>query len=149
MSPRTLILVTDPQVDPSLVREAIAQSAGDPMTRVEVVIAAVVPAVRPITACEPLQAVQLSRLCEIAGREISQRRARGSAEVAACRTVARLIRSVGPADRIVLVGTASWAVRRAASRVAPVVANVATVRPAHRPRVSALIPRPTPPAAGS
>jgi hypothetical protein len=149
MSRRTLIFVTDPTVDSQLVREAIAQSAGDPMTRVEVVIAAVVPAVRPINACEPAVAVQLGRLREIAGREISQLHARGSAQVAPCRTVARLIRAAGQADRIVLVGSASWAARRAASRVAPVVANVAAVRPAYRPRVPALVPRATPPAPGS
>ena len=116
MSARTLIVVTDPKVEADRLRQAIAQAAGDPMVRVEVLVAAVMPAALPITAREPALTARLNRLCEIAAQEITRLHARGSAEVAACRSIPRLVRSAGEAERVVLVGPAEGRVRRALSR---------------------------------
>jgi len=53
-------------------------------------------------------------------------------EIVPCRSVAALLQAVWPVDALVLVGSASWGVRRAARGVAPDVAIVPARRAARR-----------------
>jgi hypothetical protein len=132
-------VVTDTHVRPEALREAIAAAASDRgHVSVQVVIPVVLPAALPISAVPPRIAARANALLEQATASLEVAACPASAEIAPCRTVPRLLRELSPMDRLILVGSAGWAVRRAARGVAADVTVMSDRmrRPASPPRVT-------------
>lgn len=119
MSRSILIVPLDSHVDPALLARTIDDAAGDDVTSfIEILLPAVMPAALPISACPPRIIGRLNALRTAAAGTLRRRPARGRVEIALCRTIPTLLRSVEPVDTLIVVGKAGWQVRRAARGVA-------------------------------
>jgi hypothetical protein len=123
LPPRTryLICATRPRIKPALLRAAIAEVATG-NCYVHVVLPAVLPATMPISAYPPRLAERLEALRVTAERAVREPMRRGRIEITPCRSVQSAIGQAlerGMPDEIVLVGAASWRLRRALRHVAP------------------------------
>jgi hypothetical protein len=132
LPPRTryLICATRPRIKPELLRAAIAEVATG-NCYVHVVLPAVLPSTMPISAYPPRLAERLEALRLIAERAVREPMRRGRIEIMPCRSVQSAIGQAleqGMPDEIVLVGAASWRLRRALRHVAPF--RVVSERPA-------------------
>jgi hypothetical protein len=134
-----LIVCTDSRIEPQLLTGAFADALqAAPRNGVKVVrvlIPAVVPATLPITAWPQRLAARLGRLRDAADEIGGSLTPPARVEIVPCRSVAALLQAVWPVDALVLVGSASWGVRRAARGVAPDVAIVPARRAARRRQV--------------
>ncbi len=87
-----------------------------------VVVPAVLPATMPLAAYPPRLADRLEALRTTAERAVREPMRRGRIEITPCRSVQSAIGQAleqGAPDEIVLVGNASWRLRRALRHVAP------------------------------
>jgi hypothetical protein len=134
MRHHTLIVCTDPRIEPELLTSALdgalARAPRGAIPVVRVVLAAVLPPTLPISAWPAPPAERLEGL-----RAAPDERGRTLApcprvEIAPCRSIPALLDASWPVDALVLVGSAGWGVRRAARRVAPDV----TILPSRRGR---------------
>jgi hypothetical protein len=125
-------------VSPELLATAIAEVATG-NCYVHVILPAVLPATMPISAYPPRLAERLERLRITAVRSVREPMRRGRIEILPCRSVRSAIGQAlggGEPSEIVLVGAASWRLRRSLRHVAPF--RVITGRPA--PQASAAPP---------
>ena len=131
-----LIVCTDSRIEPQLLTGALAGALqAAPRNEIKVVrvlIPAVLPATLPITAWPQRLAARLERLREAADEIGGSLTPPARVEIVPCRSVAALLQAAWPVDALVLVGSASWGVRRAARGVAPDVAIVPARRAARR-----------------
>jgi hypothetical protein len=140
---RYLVCPTGPRVRPDLLATAVAEVATG-NCYVHVILPAVLPATMPISAYPPRLAERLELLRTAALRAVRQPMRRGRVEILPCRSVQSAIGQAlgrGVPDEIVLVGTASWRMRRSLRHVAPF--RVVTGRPAPQPAPA--LPRPAVP----
>ena len=108
---------------------------------VHVILPAVLPATMPISAYPPRLGERLERLRITAVRAVREPMRRGRVEILPCRSVRSAIGQAlgrGEPSEIVLVGAASWRLRRSLRHVAPF--RVVTGRPAPQ-AASATLPR--------
>jgi hypothetical protein len=136
---RVGIVVTDPHVRPARLIEAIAAAVSERgHVSLEVVIPVVLPDALPISGVPPRIAARANALLDQATASLEIAACPASAEIAPCRTIPRLLRELSPMDRLILVGTAGWGVRRAARGVAPDVSVISdrARRPDGRPRAT-------------
>ena len=136
---RVGVVVTDTRVRPERLMEAIAAAASDRgHVSLEVVIPVVLPDALPISAVPPRIAARANALLDQATASLEIAACPASAEIAPCRTIPRLLRELSPMDRLILVGSAGWGVRRAARGVAADVSVMSdrTRRPESRPRAT-------------
>jgi hypothetical protein len=118
---RYLVCPTRPRVKPDLLATAIAEVATG-NCYVHVILPAVLPATMPISAYPPRLAERLEQLRATAVRAIREPMRRGRIEILPCRNVQSAIAQAferGTPDEIVLVGPASWRLRRSLRHVAP------------------------------
>jgi hypothetical protein len=116
---RVSVVVTDTHVRPEGLMEAIAGVAsGRGHLSLEVVIPVVLPATLPISAVPPRIAARANALLEQARASLEIAACPAQAQIAPCRSVAALLHELSPMDRLILVGSAGWGVRRAARGVA-------------------------------
>jgi hypothetical protein len=130
---RHLICATHPRIKPELLRAAVAEVATG-NCYVHVVLPAVLPATLPLAAYPPRLAERLEELRTTAERAVREPMRRGRIEITPCRSVQSAIGQAleeGAPDEIVLVGAASWRLRRALRHVAPF--RVVSDRPAEPP----------------
>jgi hypothetical protein len=136
---RYLVCPTRPRVSPELLATAIAEIATG-NCYIHVILPAVLPATMPISAYPPRLSERLEQLRIAAVRAVREPMRRGRVEILPCRSVQSAIGQAlgrGAPTEIVLVGAASWRLRRSLRHVAPF--RVVTDRPA--------TPHPTPAAA--
>src|SRR5712691_3465418 len=126
MSRWTLVVPTDPHLRPELLAAAVADAAREARVEIAIVIPAVLPLSLPIDACPPKLAARLRALRDAARAALAAHGSRGSAEIVPCRSVPGLLQALAAtrrgepaAHRVVLVGSAGWAVRRAARGLHP------------------------------
>ena len=131
-----LIVCADSRVEPQLLTDAFAdalvRAPRDRINVVRVLVPAVLPATLPISAWPQRLADRLERLRDAANEIADSLSPPARVEIVPCRSVAALLQAVWPVDALVLVGSASWGVRRAAHGVAPDVAIVPSRRTARR-----------------
>jgi hypothetical protein len=136
---RVGVVVTDNRVRPERLMEAIAAAAsGRGHLSLEVVIPVVLPATLPISAVPPRIAARANALLGQARASLEIAACPAQAQIAPCRSVAALLRELSPMNRLILVGSAGWAVRRAARGVSGDVSVMSdrARRPADRPRAT-------------
>lgn len=123
-----VIVAADSRLRPDLLDDALCDviraDAGS-LGSVRVLVPMVLHPTLPISACPPRIAVRLERLRQTAAGVIERMGVTGGAELAPCRSVPALVHAVQHPDRLVLVGRAGWAVRRAARGAADDVVVVA------------------------
>jgi hypothetical protein len=127
---RYLVCPTRSRVSPELLETAIADVAHG-NCYIHVILPAVLPATMPISAYPPRLAEGLEQLRIAAVRAVREPMRRGRVEILPCRSVRSAIEQAlgqGSPDEIVLVGAASWRLRRSLRHVAPF--RVVTDRPA-------------------
>jgi hypothetical protein len=145
---RYLVCPTRSRVSPGLLETAIADVARG-NCYIHVILPAVLPATMPISAYPPRLAERLEQLRITAVRAVREPMRRGRVEILPCRSVQSAIGQAlgqGRPDEIVLVGAASWRLRRSLRHVAPF--RVVTDRPVPVAAPSTL-PRTMKPAAGT
>jgi hypothetical protein len=134
MRHHTLIVCTDPGIEPELVADAVdgalARAPRDAVRAIRVQLPAALAPALPITARPQRLADRLAGLAEAADRRGRSLTPRLRVEVVPCRSIPALLRATLPVDALVLVGGAGRRVRRAARGVAPDV----TIVPARRDR---------------
>jgi hypothetical protein len=136
---RVGVVVTDTHVRPDGLMDAIAAAAaGRKHLSLEVVIPVVLPATLPISAVPPRIAARANALLEQAKASLELAACPAQAQITPCRSVAALLRELSPMNRLILVGSAGWGVRRAARGVAGEVTVVSdrARRPTGRTRVA-------------
>ena len=142
---RYLVCPTRTRVKPELLATAIAEVATG-NCYVHVVVPAVLPSTMPISAYPPRLSERLEQLRTAAVRAVREPMRRGRVEILPCRSVRSAIAQAferGTPDEIVLVGAASWRLRRSLRHVAPF--RVVTELPAPQAAPAAL-PRTAAPA---
>jgi hypothetical protein len=140
---RYLVCPTRAGVGPDLLATAVAEVATG-NCYVHVILPAVLPATMPISACPPRLAERLEQLRIAAVRAVREPMRRGRVEILPCRSVQSAIGQAlgrGAPAEIVLVGAASWRLRRTLRHVAPF--RVVNHRPAPR-AAPAPLPRTAP-----
>jgi hypothetical protein len=134
MRHHTLIVCTDPRIEPELLTDAVdgalSRAPRGAVRVIRIQLPAVLPPTLPISAWPPRLAERLERLCKAADAHGRSLTPRPRVEVVPCRSIPALLRATSPVDALVLVGGAGWNVRRAARGVAPDV----TIVPARRDR---------------
>ena len=132
MRHHTLIVCTDPRIDPELLAQALddalARAPRDAVRVVRVQLPAVLPPTLPISAWPPRLAERLERLREAADEHGRSLTPRPRVEIVPCRSIPALLGAAWPVDALVLVGSAGWSARRAARGVAPDVTFVPSRR---------------------
>jgi hypothetical protein len=131
---QVLVIATDSHIRPEFLVDAIRRevlSRPLEISYIELVLPAVLPPTLPICAVPPRVAGRLGRLRAAAWELLECSPVPGAAAVVPCRSVVALLDAVDRVDRLVLVGSARWSVRRAARRVADDVVVVST-RASHR-----------------
>ncbi len=142
---RYLVCPTRTRVKPELLATAIAEVASG-NCYVHVIIPAVLPSTMPISAYPPRLSERLEQLRIEAVRAVREPMRRGRVEILPCRSVQSAISQAfvrGTPDEIVLVGPASWRLRRSLRHVAPY--RVVSQSPAPQ-AAPATLPRTTAPA---
>ena len=142
---RYLVCPTRAGVGPDQLAMAVAEVATG-NCYVHVILPAVLPATMPISAYPPRLAERLEQLRIAAVRAVREPMRRGRVEILPCRSVQSAIGQAlerGAPAEIVLVGAASWRLRRSLRHVAPF--RVVTGRAAPPPAPAAL-PRTAAPA---
>jgi hypothetical protein len=140
---RYIVCPTRAGVGPDLLATAIAEVATG-NCYVHVILPAVLPATMPISAYPPRLAERLEQLRIAAVRAVREPMRRGRVEILPCRSVQSAIGQAlgrGAPAEIVLVGAASWRLRRTLRHVAPF--RVVNDRPAPR-SAPAPLPRTAP-----
>jgi hypothetical protein len=116
---RVGVVVTDTHVRPDGLMEAIAAAAADRgHLSLEVVIPVVLPPTLPISAVPPRIAARANALLEQARASLELAACPSQAQITPCRSIPALLRELSPMNRLILVGSAGWGVRRAARGVA-------------------------------
>jgi hypothetical protein len=136
---RVGVVVTDTHVRPEGLLEAIAAAtAGRGHLSVEVVIPVVLPPTLPISAVPPRIAARANALLQQATASLEIAACPAQAQIAPCRSIPALLHDLAPMNRLILVGSAGWGVRRAARSVADDVTVVSdrVRRPAKQPRAT-------------
>jgi hypothetical protein len=136
---RVGVVVTDTHVRPEGLLEAIATAAsGREHLSLEVLIPVVLPPTLPISAVPPRIAARANGLLEQARASLEIAACPAQAQITPCRSIAALLHELSPMDRLILVGSAGWGVRRAARSVAADVTVVSdrARRPAKQPRAT-------------
>jgi hypothetical protein len=116
---RYLVCPTGASISPDLLATAVAEVATG-NCYVHVILPAVLPATMPISAYPPRLAERLERLRIAAVRAVREPMRRGRVEILPCRSVQSAIGQAlgrGAPAEIVLVGTASWRLRRSLRHV--------------------------------
>lgn len=142
---RYLVCPARPGVSPDQLATAIAEVATG-NCYVHVILPAVLPATMPISAYPPRLGERLEQLRIAAVRAVREPMRRGRVEILPCRSVQSAVGQAlgrGAPAEIVLVGAASWRLRRSLRHVTPF--RVVTGRPALQAAPAAL-PRATAPA---
>jgi hypothetical protein len=142
---RSLVCPTRTRVNPELLATAIAQVATG-NCYVHVIVPAVLPSTMPISAYPPRLGERLEQLRIAAVRAVREPMRRGRVEILPCRSVQSAISQAfvrGTPDEIVLVGPASWRLRRSLRHLAPY--RVVSQAPAPQ-AAPATLPRTTAPA---
>jgi hypothetical protein len=127
---RYVVCPTRAGVGPDLLATAVAEVATG-NCYVHVILPAVLPATMPISAYPPRLAERLEQLRIAAVRAVREPMRRGRVEILPCRSVQSAIGQAlgrGAPAEIVLVGAASWRLRRSLHHLAPF--RVVTGRPA-------------------
>jgi hypothetical protein len=130
---RYLVCPTCAGVSPDLLAAAVAEVATG-NCYVHVILPAVLPATMPISAYPTRLGERLEQLRIAAVRAVREPMRRGRVEILPCRSVQSAIGQAfgrGSPAEIVLVGPASWRLRRSLRHVAPF--RVVTGRPAPQP----------------
>ncbi len=142
MRHHTLIVCTDPRIEPELLAgaldEALARAPRDAVRVVRVLLPAVLPPTLPISAWPPRLVERLERLRAAADERGRRFTPRPRVEIVPCRSIPALLGASWRVDALVLAGSAGWSVRRAARGVAPDV----TIVPSRRDRSGARPGRP-------
>jgi hypothetical protein len=119
---RVLVVPTGRRSSPALLARAIADIDGE-AAYVHVVLPVQLPPQLPISASPPIVVEAIAAQRQTAVTAIRSRRLRGRVEEVRCRSLGDVVRAFGRSRglvRIVLVGSASWSLRRACHGLAPV-----------------------------
>ncbi len=115
------MVTTEPHLAPAVLAGQIDRVLTGRPDRgfVEILIPIVLPPGLPITACPARVVARLSAHRAAAADVLERRGVPGRVEIVPCRSIPALLGAAVPSDLIVLVGRASWPVRRAARGMAP------------------------------
>lgn len=117
---RVLIVTTEPHLAPAVLAGQIDRvlTGRSDWGFVEILIPMVLPRGLPISACPDRVVARLSAHRAAAAEALGRRGVLGRVEIIPCRSIPALLGAAVPPDLIVLVGRASWPVRRAARGLA-------------------------------